>query len=111
VIEKFERHSDVGFAFVILTPDDIAYDKSQAEVDERQRKVEYRARQNVIFEFGYFAGKLGRANVCCIYKEGVTLPSDLSGLLYKKVTSSIEDIGYGLIQELKTAGFDLAISR
>lgn len=25
LIEKFEHHSDVGFAFILLTPDDVAY--------------------------------------------------------------------------------------
>ena len=104
VIEKFERHSDVRYAFVIQTPDDIGFTVDQLKLPESQRAIEYRARQNVIFEFGYFAGKIGRHNVCCIYKEGVTLPSDLNGLIYKKVSNSIEEIGYSLIKELNSAG-------
>lgn len=106
VIEKFERYSDVGFAFILLTPDDIAFSADELSKSEKERNIEYRARQNVIFEFGYFAGKLGRSNVCCIYKEGVILPSDLAGLLYKKVTHSIEEIGYSLIKELRIAGIN-----
>ncbi|WP_367802392.1 TIR domain-containing protein [Brevibacillus laterosporus] len=31
VIEKLERHADVGFAIVLLTPDDIGYPKSVSE--------------------------------------------------------------------------------
>jgi predicted nucleotide-binding protein len=104
IIEKFERYSDVSFAFVLLTPDDIAYVASEADLEPDKRAIELRARQNVVFEFGYFAAKLGRANVCCIYKAGVTLPTDISGLLYKQVTSSIDEIGYALIKELKHAG-------
>lgn len=104
VIEKFERHADVGFAFILLTPDDLSYTTEQADLPEDRRTVEYRARQNVIFEFGFFVGKMGRSHVCCIYKEGVSLPSDLSGLLYKKVTNGIEEIGYALIKELLQAG-------
>ncbi len=52
VIEKFEKHSDVGFAFILLTPDEIAYTVDQADVPEEARKTELRARPNVIFEFG-----------------------------------------------------------
>lgn len=104
VIEKFERYSDVGFAFILLTPDDIAFSSSKLKLPDNERELEYRARQNVIFEFGYFAAKLGRPRVCCLYKEGTKLPSDLSGLLYKKISSSIEEIGYALIKELQHAG-------
>lgn len=104
VIEKFERHADVGFAFVLLTPDDVSYSIDQAGLPEDKRTAEYRARQNVIFEFGYFVGKMSRGHVCCIYKEGVSLPSDLAGLLYKKVTNAVEEIGYALIKELQQAG-------
>jgi predicted nucleotide-binding protein len=41
-----------------------------------------RARQNVVFEFGWFCGLIGRENVGVIYSLGVELPSDLSGLVY-----------------------------
>ena len=44
--------------------------------------MEKRARQNVVFEFGYFIGKLGRANVCSLLKGVVVEPSDLDGLVY-----------------------------
>lgn len=109
LIEKFEHHSDVGYALILISPDDIAFPKSELKKSENKRKIELRARQNVIFEWGYFVGKIGRSNVCCVYKEGVTLPSDLAGMVYKKVTRSIEDIGYELIKELKNAGFKLDI--
>lgn len=106
IIEKFEQNSDVSFAIILLTPDDIGFKVDKLEIPEDEREVEYRARQNVIFEFGYFVGKLGRSNVCCIYKENVSLPSDISGLIYKKVNNSIEEVGYNLIQEFKNAGLD-----
>lgn len=116
VIEKSERHSDVKFAFALLTPDDLAFPAAELGVvsttpldgsqEEIEQAVERRARQNVVFEYGYFAGKLGRSNVCCTYKEGVVLPSALSGLLYKPVRSAISEIGYELIKELKAAGLD-----
>jgi predicted nucleotide-binding protein len=104
VIEKFEKHSDVKFAIILLTPDDIGYPKSENSKKEEDRNIELRSRQNVIFEFGFFVGKLSRKNVCCIFKEGVTLPSDLSGLIYKQVNKSVEEVGFSLIKELKNAG-------
>ena len=103
IIEKFEKHSDVVYAFILLTPDDIGMTVKEYQKEDSKRKIEFRARQNVIFEFGYFAAKLGRRNVCCIYKEGVTLPNDISGLLYKKVNDTIDSIGYEIIKELKAA--------
>ena len=104
IIEKFEKHSDVIYAIVLLTPDDIGYTVNDKDKNEKDRKVELRSRQNVIFEFGFFVGSISRKNVCCIYKEGVTLPSDLNGLIYKKVKKSVEEIGLPLMKELKNAG-------
>jgi len=107
IIEKFEKHSDVAYAFILLTPDDIGMTVTEYEKSQKERTIEFRARQNVIFEFGYFAAKLGRRNVCCIYKEGVTLPNDIAGLLYKKVGSSIDSVGYEIIKELKAVGLKI----
>lgn len=107
IIEKFEKHSNVNFAIILLTPDDIGFPLSEAEKAEAERKIEYRARQNVIFEFGYFVGKLTRKNVCCIYKSGTQLPSDLDGLIYKKVNKSVEEVGMFLMKELKNAGLEV----
>lgn len=76
IIEKFEEYANVGFAIVLLTPDDIGYPRDKP--DEKKQ----RARQNVIFELGFFIGKLGRERVCALYKEGVEIPSDFQGVLY-----------------------------
>ena len=61
IIEKFESNSDVGFALALLTPDDIGSLKDDDDQSPR-------ARQNVIFELGFFIGKLGRARVCALTK-------------------------------------------
>ena len=76
IIEKFEKHSDVRFAVVLLTPDDVGASVLHPE------KTRRRARQNVILELGYFLAKLGRNRVCCLYVEGVEQPSDYDGVLY-----------------------------
>ncbi len=109
LLEKFERHSDVGYAFILLTPDEVAYTVAQLSLAESDRAMEKRARPNVIFEFGFFVGRLGRSKVCCLYKGGVTLPSDLNGLVYKKVTDSVEGQGFSLIKELRAAGYAINV--
>ena len=76
VIEKFEQHADVEFAVVLLTPDDVG------RIQSGEGVLEPRARQNVIFELGYFIGRLGRDRVCAITKGSVEIPSDYSGVLY-----------------------------
>lgn len=70
VIEKFEHHSNVGFAVVLLTPDDIGYPK------DTPSEAKPRARQNVVLELGYFIGILGRSNVCPLLKGDVEIPND-----------------------------------
>ncbi len=107
IIEKFEKHSDVGYAFILLTPDEIAYVKSEDDKEDVDRVKEYRARPNVIFEFGYFVGKLSRSKVCCLYTGNVVLPSDMGGIIYKKFVSSIEEVGYSIIKDLKAAGYSV----
>ena len=109
IIEKFEANSDVAYVFILLTPDEVAYTIDQEKIPELERKKEYRARPNVIFEFGYFAAKLGRNRVCALHKGNVTIPSDLNGFIYKKVDKDIDEIGFALIKELKAAGLKLEI--
>lgn len=109
IIEKFEENSNVGYAFILLTPDEFAYTADQEKLADGSRTKEKRARPNVIFEFGFFVGKLGRQRVCCIYKEGVVLPSDLTGLIYKRVADSIDSQAYSIIQELKAAGYKIQV--
>lgn len=107
IIEKFEKHSEVGYAFILLTPDEIAYLTQEDSSPDVERRKERRARPNVIFEFGYFVGKLGRSKVCCLYTGDVTLPSDVSGMIYKKFDSNIEDVGYAIIKDLKAQGYSI----
>ncbi|HEY2382989.1 MAG TPA: TIR domain-containing protein [Terriglobia bacterium] len=109
IIEKFEKHADVGYAFVLLTPDELAYTVDQEKLPEDQRKKEYRARPNVIWEFGFFSGRLGRSRVCCLLKGTVTKPSDIDGLVYKDASGGVESIAYAIIKELKAAGYIIKI--
>jgi predicted nucleotide-binding protein len=108
VIEKLEKHSDVGYAFILLTPDEVAYLASEEAKPDAERKKEHRARPNVIFEFGYFLGKLGRSRVCCLYTGDVALPSDVSGMIYKHYEKSIEEVAFSVIKDLKASGYEIA---
>lgn len=77
IIEKFEKYSrDIGFAVVLLTPDDLGAARKEKE------RLQSRARQNVVLELGYFLGRLTRNRVCALYKGGVELPSDIQGVIY-----------------------------
>jgi predicted nucleotide-binding protein len=103
IIEKFEEHSKVGFAIVLLTDDDLGKAK-------RDEDLNYRARQNVVLELGYFIGKLGRNRVCPLYTKGVELPSDLYGLLYVEIDPN-EYWKINIAKELKAAGYDVDVNK
>ena len=104
IIEKFAANSDISYAFILLTPDEISYTIDQSNPKDADRKKQTRARANVIFEFGYLVAKLGRKNVCALHKGDVEIPSELSGFIYKKIDKNIEGIGCSLIKEIKAAG-------
>jgi CheY-like chemotaxis protein len=97
IIEKFEdivHHVDL--VFVLLTPDDDVHEPSA--LDELKR----RARQNVIFEMGYFLGKLQRrkGKVLLLYKGPLELPSDILGIIYIDISQGIEAAGELIRKEL-----------
>lgn len=139
IIEKLEKHSDVGFAFVLLTPDDAGYCQYERRVlsDEYGLKIKLtlrklrsiikkehetilgtimkgfvdvlhgRARQNVVLEFGYFMGLLGRDRVCCLLKGDVEKPSDMHGIVYVPFKASVKEKRNMIIKELEEAGYEL----
>lgn len=97
LIEKFEdASSDSACAIVLMTPDD----EARAKRDATAALVE-RARQNVIFELGYFYGKLKRENVI-VLNFGVELPGDISGLVYIGEDSWKVELG----KELAALGYE-----
>jgi predicted nucleotide-binding protein len=100
IIEKFEVYADVGFAVILLTPDDIGATVSNKD------NLQPRARQNVILELGYFMGKLTRKRVCALYKSGVEIPSDFQGVIYVELDSA-GAWRTKLAQEFVQAGFSI----
>jgi predicted nucleotide-binding protein len=91
-----EEAQDVSFAIVLMTPDD-----EGAKVGE---KPEPRARQNVVFELGFFIGVLGPANVSAVVVGGVERPSDYDGVVYIRYES---DWRTQIAKELQAAGFEI----
>ncbi len=100
IIEKFEQHAQVGYAIVLLTPDDAG----SLQGDENDLKP--RARQNVIFELGFFVGRLGRKHVCALTKGDVEIPSDYAGIEYIPFNDA-DGWKMGLIRELRSGGFKI----
>ena len=100
IIEKFEQHAQVEFAVALLTPDDAG------SLQDDRNTLNPRARQNVIFELGFFIGKLGREGVRALTKGEVEIPSDYAGVEYIPF-----DDGGGwklrLVKELQSAGYNV----
>ena len=105
IIEKFLAFSDVGFAVVLLTPDDVGCLRGEAAA-----ALKPRARQNVILELGFFLGRLGRERVAAVYGPEVEMPSDYSGVLFVPY----DDRGLWSLQlakEMREAGLPADLNR
>lgn len=104
IIEKFELHAGVSFAIVLVTGDDEAREIGSS------KELRKRARQNVVFEFGFFVGKLGRMHVCALLDDGIDVPSDYQGVVYIPLDSA-GNWKFLLVRELKAAGLDVDANR
>ncbi|MGZ4856263.1 MAG: TIR domain-containing protein, partial [Candidatus Angelobacter sp.] len=109
IIEKFEEHADVAFAVALFSKDDLG--SSSVDIQKSTSKpieslLNSRARQNVVFECGYFIGRLGRKRVAVLHADGVEMMSDYSGVIYIPFDAG-DDWRTRLFKELKAAGFNL----
>jgi len=94
VIEKFEDNSDVDYAVVLMTGDDVG--------GKTEQELRRRPRQNVVFELGFFMGRLKRDRVCALKGGDVELPSDIGGMVWlsfegkwrKDLAIELEKAGY-----------------
>ncbi len=103
VIEKLEHYSNVSFAVVLLTPDDVGGEASKNPAPNGDYHLQRRARQNVIAELFYFIGKLGRNRVCALMKDAVEIPSDIGGVVYTPMDAA-GAWKMALLRELKVVG-------
>ena len=102
IIEKIEKNSNVGAAICLFTADDIGRAMDSDELKKR-------ARQNVVFEAGYFIGKIGRNKVILVADREVELPSDLGGTVRIAYADSANWI-VSVLQELKGMGYDIDLN-
>lgn len=129
LVEKLEKYArGAGYAFVILTPEDVGGHKDEMRkklgasepwfkrpvvsmganiMDDVLEDFEPRARQNVIFEMGYFFALLGRKNVCCLLKGKMEKPTDIDGVEYGHFNSSVNEVKKKIIRELRDAGYEI----
>jgi predicted nucleotide-binding protein len=91
IIEKLERNaSTCDSAVIVMTGDDIDAD-GQA-----------RARENVMHELGFFQAKYGRSRVCLLHEEAVSIPTNLSGVVYVPFPKGNISASFGVLsRELK----------
>ena len=100
IIEKFEDYADVGFAVVVCTPDDVGALASDHE------NLRPRPRQNVIFELGFFLGRMGRGRVCALLEGDLEMPSDYDGILFIPLDAA-GGWKLTLARELRAAGMTI----
>jgi predicted nucleotide-binding protein len=93
----------IGFAVVLLTPDDVAHPASKPE-DNRQRPS-----QNVVLELGYLAAKLGRSKILVFTNGDIELPNYVLGLNCEAIDRN-EGWKLCLARELKNAGFQVDLN-
>ncbi len=98
IIEKFERHAEeCAFAFALFTPDDSVQPIASGEQYTQ-------GRPNVIFETGWFVGRLGKDRVLLLLKKGTRIHSDLDGLNRIEFREDVQEKFLEIKRELVAAG-------
>ena len=107
IVERFQDYADIGFAVVLLSPDDFAYSK-----DESPTRRKLRPRQDVVFELGFLLGKLGKGNLLVFCREFIDFegPTDFEGM---KVTAfdDRDSWKFALMRELTDCGYNVDANR
>lgn len=65
--------------------------------DDHGTGGEVKARENVIHEIGFFQGKYGLDRVCLLYEEGVSIPSNIHGLVYAAFPRGVVSASFGVL--------------
>jgi predicted nucleotide-binding protein len=93
LLQKFFKLSaDARFAIVIMSADDYGVSRLQYEAEGvGDKALQFRARQNVILELGFFYGRLGWENVFVVNSPpdkpfpNFETPSDLGGVVFDAI--------------------------
>ena len=98
---NFIEFHDIGFAVVVLSGDDFGYPK---EHEAHQAKL--RPRQQIVFELGFLAGKLGRDHVFVLHQDSKNfeLPTAFFDVLYVPYRK-MGEWQLQLLRQLKRAGY------
>jgi predicted nucleotide-binding protein len=91
IIEKLENYaSSCNSAVIVMTGDDI------------DANGQARARENVMHEIGFFQAKYGRGRVALLHEEAVSIPTNLSGVVYVPFPKGNIAASFGVLsRELK----------
>ena len=93
--------TEATFVIILLTPDDMVVSASDPQ------RTSFRAGQNIIYEFGFFHGKLGPKRVCALFKSNdeaeLELPSDSLRGVCVRLDSAGEWKGW-LARQMREAG-------
>lgn len=96
VIEKFEHYAQAcSYAIAVFTPDDEVASGNDTYLQ---------ARPNVIYELGWFCGRLGRSGAMLLLKEGTSLFSDFGGIIQKRFNQNISEKVIEIKRDLVAAG-------
>ena len=96
VVEKFEYYAQTcNCAIAVFTPDDEVTSGAETYLQ---------ARPNVIYELGWFCGRLGRSSVMLLLKEGTSLFSDFGGILQKRFAQNISEKIIEIKRDLVASG-------
>ena len=99
IIDKLIQESkDACYVIALLSPDDELANGSS------------RARQNVIFEIGYFLGKLGKERVRLLKRGNIDIPSDLQGILYENYDTE-GNWRMKILKEMKAFGVEINVDK
>ena len=90
LVKLWESSRQCDSAVIVMTGDDL------------DAAGQARARENVIHEIGFFQGKYGLDRVCLLHEEGVSIPSNIHGLVYTPFPKGMVRASFGvLIRELR----------
>jgi CAP12/Pycsar effector protein, TIR domain len=96
-IDKFEHHAQTcSYAIALFTADDRVITKHGEEY--------WQPRPNVIFEIGWFVGRLGKERVLILLQEGVKTYSDFDGVNRIQFRDDVEDKFRAIRAELRASG-------
>jgi len=96
VIEKFEHYAETcSYAIALFTPDDEIHVNNETYLQ---------ARPNVIYELGWFCGRLSRSYTMLLLKEGTSMFSDFAGIIQKRFRSHVSELEGEIRKDLTAAG-------